>query len=206
MIIKLIESHQLFKRKLHRKDSSELKALLRIRKNLKLSNDILYRKSYTDNSSSRKVLWQLVVPKAYRARALVGCHDDVGHQGTMRTISLLRERFFWPGMQEEATQYVVKCSRCLRRKTTPQVAPLQPIYVTQPLELVHMDYLSLEPSKGNIENVLVITDHLPGMHWLILVKHKQHKPQLESYGIISFAIMDSQKNSLLTKVEILNLI
>ena len=62
-------------------------------------------------------------------------------------------------MQVEATQYVVKCSRCLRRKTTPQVAPLQPIYVTQPLELVHMDYLSLEPSKGNIENVLVITDH-----------------------------------------------
>ena len=62
-------------------------------------------------------------------------------------------------MQEEATQYVVKCSTCLRRKTTPQVAPLQPIYVTQPLEFVHMDYLCLEPSKGNIENVLVITDH-----------------------------------------------
>ena len=129
------------------------------RKSLKLSKDILYRKSYTDNSSSRKVLWQLVVPKAYRARALAGCHDDVGHQGRMRNISLLRERFFWPGMQEGATQYVVKCSRCLRRKTTPQVAPLQPIYVTQPLELVHMDYLCLEPSKGNFENVLVIIDH-----------------------------------------------
>ena len=159
VIIKLIESDQLFKRKLHRKDSSEVKALLSIRKSLKLSKDILYRKSYTDNSSSKKVLWQLVVPKAYRARALAGWHDDVGHQGGMRTMSLLRERCFWPGMQAEATQYVVKCSRCLRRKTTPQVAPLQPIYVTQPLQLVRMDYLSLEPSKGNIENVLVITDH-----------------------------------------------
>ena len=115
VIIKLIESDQ-FKRKLHRKDSSEVKALLRIRKSLKLSKDILYRKSYTDNSSFKKVLWQLFVPKAYRARALTGCHDDVGHQGRMKTISLLREIFFWPGMQEEATQYVVKCSRCLRRK------------------------------------------------------------------------------------------
>ena len=93
VIIKLIESDHLFKRKLHRKDSSEVKALLRIRKSLKLSKDILYRKSYTDNSSSKKVLWQLVVPKAYRDRALAGCHDDMGHQGRMRTISLLREIF-----------------------------------------------------------------------------------------------------------------
>ena len=157
MIIKFIESDQLFKRKLHRKDSSEVKALLRIRKSLKLSKDILYRNSYTDNSSSKKVLWQLVVPKAFRARALAGCDDDLGHQGRMRTISLLRERFFWPGMQEEATQYVVKCSRCLRRKPTAQVGPLQSICATQPLELVHTDYLSLESSKGNVENIF--TDH-----------------------------------------------
>ena len=129
VIIKLIESDQLFKRRLHRKDSQEVKALLRIKKNLKLTKDILYGKSFSDNSSSKKGLWQLVVLKAYRARALAGCHDDVGHQGK------------------------------IRRKSAPQVAPLQPIYVSQPMELVHMDYLSLEPSKGNTENVLVITDH-----------------------------------------------
>ena len=159
VIIKLIESGQLQKRKLHGKDSPEVKSLLRIRKSLKLVKDILYRKTYTDNSSSKKLLWQLIVPKAYRSRALAGCHDDVGHQGRMRTLSLLRERFFWPGMQSEAIQYILKSTRCLRRKTPSHVAPLQPIHVTQPLELVHMDYLSLEPSKGNIGNVLVITDH-----------------------------------------------
>ena len=26
--------------------------------------------------------------------ALAGCHDDAGHQGRMRTISLLRQDFF----------------------------------------------------------------------------------------------------------------
>ena len=56
VIIKLIESGQLLKRKLHRKDSPEEKSLLKIRKNLKLAEDILYRKSYSDNSSSKKVL------------------------------------------------------------------------------------------------------------------------------------------------------
>ena len=155
----MIESGQLQKRKQHGKDTPEVKSLLRIRKSLKLVKDILYRKTYTDNSSSKKVQWQLVVPKACRSRALVGCHDDVGHQGRMRTLSLLRESFYWPGMQTEAMQHVQQCTRCLRRKTPSHVAPLQPIHVTQPLELVHMDYLSLEPSKGNIENVLVITDH-----------------------------------------------
>ena len=106
-------------------------------------------------------------------------------------------------MQEEATQYLLKCSGCLRRKSTPQVAPQQPIHVTQPLELVHMDYLSLEPSKGNIETVLVITDHFTRY---AQIQVKQHKPHLEFYGIISFAILDSQRNSFQTKVEILNLI
>ena len=159
VIIRLIESGQLFKRKLQGKDSTELKSFLRNKRCLKLNKDVLYRKSYSDNSTTKKTMWQLVVPKLFRERALSGCHDDVGHQGILRTLSLLRERFYWPGMQEEATQYVMRCSRCLRRKTPPQVAPLQPILETQPLELVHMDYLSLEPSKGNIENVLVITDH-----------------------------------------------
>ena len=154
-----MESDQLYKRKPYKKDSADVKSLLRIKKSLVLTKGILFRKSYTDNTSSKKIIWQLVVPKTHRHKAILGCHDEIGHQGRVRTLSLLRERFFWPGMQVEAIQHIAKCSRCLKRKSTPQVAPLQPILVSQPLELVHLDYLTLEPSKGNIENVLVITDH-----------------------------------------------
>ena len=158
-IIHLMESDQLYKRKPYKKDSADVKSLLRIKKSLVLTKSILFRKSFTDNTSSKKIIWQLVIPKTHRHKVILGCHDEVGHQGRVRTLSLLRERFFWPSMQVEATQHIAKCSRCLKRKSTPQVAPLQPILVSQPLELVHLDYLTLEPSKGNIENVLVITDH-----------------------------------------------
>ena len=61
-------------------------------------------------------------------------------------------------MHKQTTLYVSKCQKCLERKAIPDVAPLQPIIASQPMELVHMDFLSIEPSKGNIENVLVITD------------------------------------------------
>ena len=37
--------------------------------------------------------------------------------------------------------------------------PLKPLSTSRPMELVHLDYLCLEPCKGNIENVLVVTDH-----------------------------------------------
>ena len=38
-------------------------------------------------------------------------------------------------------------------------APLLNIEASQPLKLIHLDYFKIEPSKWNIENVLVITDH-----------------------------------------------
>ena len=38
-------------------------------------------------------------------------------------------------------------------------SPHENIMATHPLELVHLDYLCLEPGKGLEENVLVVTDH-----------------------------------------------
>ena len=62
-------------------------------------------------------------------------------------------------MYVDVVAYINSCPRCLRRKSQPDKAPLVNIETSQPLELVHLDYLKIEPSKGNIENVLVITDH-----------------------------------------------
>ena len=147
---------QLYSRKIKKGDSSVTKALLRMKGQLKLIKGLLYRKTILDNSAEIKPRLQLILPGHLTKKVLNSCHDQVG---ILRTLSLLRERFCWPGMHKQATLYVSKCQYCLKRKAIPDVAPLQPIIASQPMELVHMDFLSIEPSKGNIENVLVITDH-----------------------------------------------
>ena len=50
-------------------------------------------------------------------------------------------------MQEEATQYVVKCSRCLRRNSTPQVALGTVLYQRQDDTLRVIAYASRSVSK-----------------------------------------------------------
>ena len=59
----------------------------------------------------------------------------------------------------DVTSYINSCPRCIRRKSHPDLASLLNIEATQSLELIHLDYLTIELSKGNIENVLIVTHH-----------------------------------------------
>ena len=202
-VVNLIKRHKLYSRKIKKDDSSVTKFLLRMKGQLKLIKGVLYRKTILDNSAERRPRFQLILPKHLTTRTLKGCHDQVGHQGAVRTLSLLRERFYWPGMHREVTLYVGRCQNCIKRKATSDVAPLRPIVANQPKELVHMEFLSMEPSKGNIENVFVITDHLPDMHKPTLVKLKQYKQLLKCFWKILLGIMAFQRNSYLIRAEML---
>ena len=63
-------------------------------------------------------------------------------------------------MNKNIKEKVQHCGRCIRRKTAPvKATELVNITSTTPMELVCIDYLSLERSKGGYENILVITDH-----------------------------------------------
>ena len=46
-----------------------------------------------------------------------------------------------------------------KKKVPTDQAPLPNIEVKQPLELVHLDYLKIEPTKGNVENILIVIDN-----------------------------------------------
>ena len=72
---------------------------------------------------------------------------------------LMHDLFYWPHMAAQVKEHIGKCHPCLTFKAKQPKAPLENIVATPPLELVHLDYLHLEPRKGLEENILVVTDH-----------------------------------------------
>ncbi|XP_029954791.1 protein NYNRIN-like [Salarias fasciatus] len=137
-------------------ESSDVKLLLRQWNKLELRNGVLHRKVEDRDS----LVYQLVLPHQYHERAMQGVHDEVGHLGFDRSLHLARARFYWPKMGQALENKCKKCPRCLRRKALPQkAAPLENIHSNYPLELVCVDYLSIEPDSRDTRNVLVLTDH-----------------------------------------------
>ena len=85
-----------------------------------------------------------VVPKTHQMATLNGCHHDVGHQGQDHTLSLLQECFWWPGMARQMRQVIKTCRCCLQYEGSASRAPLCPIVATSPMDLLHIDFMSIE--------------------------------------------------------------
>ena len=105
-----------------------------------------------------------VVPRSQRQTVMDGCHTTAGHQGKERTLSLLRERFWWPSMRRDVNVKLEACMQCKRHKARPEIDKLRPIVVTAPLELVHIDFTSAEntmdlKAQPKSHNILVVQDH-----------------------------------------------
>jgi len=137
-------------------NSRDRQVLLKEFSKLMVNRGVLYRKILVNGESKL----QLVLPRQFRVIALEKSHNDVGHLGRDKTLGILRERVYWPNMYSDVEQWIRSCDRCVKRKTpTNMRAPLVSITTSQPMELVCMDYLTLETSKGGYQHILVITDH-----------------------------------------------
>ncbi len=137
--------------------SPQMALLLRQASKLVIQNELLYRVSKSSCGKEKK---QLVLPGQFHQQVLYSLHDDAGHLGIERTTELVKDRFYWPQVTSEVEKYVKSCGRCMARKTLPQKrAPLSNITSSGPMELICIDFLSVEPDSKGIANVLVVTDH-----------------------------------------------
>nr|XP_006821971.1 PREDICTED: uncharacterized protein LOC102802485 [Saccoglossus kowalevskii] len=140
-------------------ETRQVSAALREWKKYCIRNGVLHRR-VTD--SNGRVIYQLYLPPSYCKMEMEALHNEVGHLGQDRSLDLVRSPFYWPGMARDVIQHVQQCDRCIRCKLTTEgraIAPMVPILSTMPLELLCIDFLTLETSKNGSKDILVMTDH-----------------------------------------------
>lgn len=104
---------------------------------------------------------QVIVPQCLQNQVLGWVHDRAGHLGVEKTLGLARRRFFWPGLARGVEEWCRQCVRCNLHKTPANKvsAPLVAIQSEYPLQIVSVDFLSLEPARSGMCNILVMMDH-----------------------------------------------
>ena len=80
-------------------------------------------------------------------------------------------------MADDVCLYIWTCDRCTRFKQPQEISEMQPILVSCPLELVHLDFLNLggKADDNRSVNILIVTDHFT-KHAQAYVMPKQMAP------------------------------
>ncbi|XP_071941174.1 uncharacterized protein [Antedon mediterranea] len=124
---------------------------------------ILFRQVFTKHQT--EPIEQLVVPYPCRNSVLKVSHDIplAGHLGRKKTLDRIKQRFFWPGIRKDVTEYCNTCENCQKtsKYKTKLKAPMIPMpIISEPFRRIAMDIVGpLARSKTGNKYVLVICDY-----------------------------------------------
>ena len=109
-------------------------------------NSLLY-KSITNHVT--EVVRLLVLPKSFRERVMDLAHEKLGHMGSRRVLSLLRQKFVWPGMGQEVIKHCRSCPTCQKcaKPRARQVPMVERKILSEPFESMAFDLVGPIP-KG----------------------------------------------------------
>ena len=91
---------------------------------------------------------QFLIPMVHWVAAMNGCHCNAGHQGQQQTLCLLHDWFWWPGIATQMLKVISSCEQCIHHEGICAKVPVQPITFTAPLELLYVDFTSIEHKDG----------------------------------------------------------
>ena len=128
---------------------------------------------------------RLFVPPDLRSQVIHWAHSSLltCHPGIQRTIFVIRQRFWWPSIRREVTEYVSACPVCSRNKTSrrPTCGLLHPLPVPhRPWSDISLDFVTgLPPSKGNTAILTVVDRFSKMVHFIPLPKLPSAKETAE---------------------------
>ena len=124
-----------------------------------LKDNVLYRHFVTTDGSNDHL--QLVVPKSLQENVLKQTHDH-GHLGQEKTLSRVKQKFYWPGHFNDIKNWCNTCTTCATHKTAhpKQKAVLQTMQAGYPLQIVAVDILGPLPESDNRNSyIMVVGDY-----------------------------------------------
>ena len=69
-------------------------------------------------------------------------HDELGHNGTHRTCTLLKILYYWKGLKPSVEKHIKTCYQCQRRnKQVVQYTTLHFDVTTFPMQFISMDLI-----------------------------------------------------------------
>ncbi|UYV61766.1 hypothetical protein LAZ67_1006427, partial [Cordylochernes scorpioides] len=132
-----------------------------VTQNFKEENGCLYKK----NPNPEGRAWLLVVPKKRRKEVMSEYHNHMlnGHLGVARTTYRLKNKYYWPSMLKDVSEFVKTCHLCQSRKGSNHLPSglLQPIPpANYPFERIGIDFVGPLPStKRRRKWIIVLTDY-----------------------------------------------
>ena len=76
-------------------------------KRYNLKNGVLHK----SGKIGEEAVNRLCLPSSLKLDIFTAYHNDLGHQGKERTLSLLKRRFYWPGMDKDVQNMIHQCGR-----------------------------------------------------------------------------------------------
>ena len=67
----------------------------------------------------------LIIPKTWKYTVLVEAHDKLRHQEVTHTYCLIKDQYYWEGMNKDIWKYIANCMLCQPENTKVQSYPLQ---------------------------------------------------------------------------------
>ena len=135
----------------------------------------------TDGNHTYK---NIVLPRALTAQILKMAHDNLGHNGTHRTYTLLKRLYYWKGLKPCVTKHIQSHYQCQRRnKQVVKYATLHFDVAPFPMQFISMDLIGeFHPptTKGKRYALMVICMTM-GYVFCIPLKTKTAEEVLQAY-------------------------
>ena len=180
-----IDNNMLFK--LQQKDMFCVNILVQIEKGniiegqLYIIQNKLLKRYVTDGDNMYETI---VIPRALTAQILKMAHDNLGHNGTHRTYTLLKRLYYWKGLKPSVAKHIQRCYQCQRRnKQVVKYATLHFDVATFPMQFISMDLIGEfhPPTTKGKRYALTVICMLMGYVFCIPLKTKTAEEVLQAY-------------------------